>query len=511
MRGGDRRASGVAVVSLDSYGGRMLPQVHPGLAMGFYFFPRGGSAQVARYLCRALDGTRWKPSLFAGSIGSESESSNAHRFFSGIDCEALDYAPALSDFRAGADAMAAAIPMPASYEDKLGVPDRIFFELDDAAFHRQVASWSRFLASHTSSRPAVVHLHHLTPMHEAAREVWPGVPIITHLHGTELKMLMAAQGDTTTDGHGRWQHEWVEHMQRWAGNSARIVVVAAHDEQLVQKLLPVDGQRVVAIASGVDTDVFAPRARTAAQRCALWNRFLVDEPRGWRAAGPEGSIRYRVEDLSAFTDSEGHAVPVVLFAGRFMKFKRLQLLIEAHHAMRATTSCRSVLIVAGGFPNEWEGEHPYDTVQRLGAEGVFFVGWRDHNDLSEILNCSDVFAAPSVDEPFGLVYLEAMASGIPPIGTSTGGPLSFINVDHIRPTGWLVPPDDVAATTQALIEAISNPVERVERGRRAAQFVREHYSWASTAQSFARLYDEVTDEPTCSKRSGGALPAIGVA
>lgn len=511
MRGVDRHASGVAVVSLDSYGGRMLPQVHPGLAMGFYFFPRGGSAQVARYLCRALDGTRWKPTLFAGSIGSESESSDAHRFFSGIDCEALDYAPALSDFRAGADAMAAAVPMPASYEDKLGVPDRIFFELDDAAFHRQVASWSRFLASHLQSRPSVVHLHHLTPMHEAAREVWPDVPIITHLHGTELKMLSAAQGDTTTDGRGRWQHEWVEHMQRWAGNSARIVVVGAHDEQLVQKLLPVDGQRVVAIASGVDTDVFAPRTRTAAQRNALWNRFLVDEPRGWRAAGREGSIRYRVEDLSAFTDSEGHSVPVVLFAGRFMKFKRLQLLIEAHHAMRATTSCRSVLIVAGGFPNEWEGEHPYDTVRRLGAEGVFFVGWRDHTDLSEILNCSDVFAALSVDEPFGLVYLEAMASGIPPIGTSTGGPLSFINVDHVRPTGWLVPPDDVAATTRALVEAISNPVERVERGRRAAQFVREHYSWASTAQSFARLYDEVTDEPTCSKRSGGALPAIGVA
>jgi D-inositol-3-phosphate glycosyltransferase len=498
-------------VSLHSYGRQMLPQVNPALAMGFYFFPRGGSAQVARYLCRALDGTRWKPTLFSGSVGSTSESSNAHRFFSGIDCVAIDYSSAVSGFRAGADAMAAAVPMPASYEDKPGVPDRIFFELDDAAYDLQVDSWSRFLIAHTGRRPAVVHLHHLTPMHEAVHAVWPDVPVITHLHGTELKMLGAASDVAAPQGRQRWKGQWVARMRRWAGDAARIVVVAAHDELLAQKLLPVEGQRIVAIASGVDTDVFAPRARSAAQRLALWKRFLVDEPRGWRADAGEGSIRYRVDDLSAFTDSEGHAVPVVLFAGRFMKFKRLQLLIEAHHAMRTTTSCRSVLIVAGGFPNEWEGEHPYDTVQRLGAEGVFFVGWRDHTDLAEILNCSDVFAAPSVDEPFGLVYLEAMASGIPPIGTTTGGPLSFINVDVARPTGWLVPPDDIPATTRALVEAISNPVERIERGRRAAQFVRQHYSWASTAQSFARLYDEVTDEPTRSSGAGGAFPTIGVA
>ena len=51
--------------------------------------------------------------------------------------------------------------------------------------------------------------------------------------------------------------------------------------------------------------------------------------------------------------------------------------------MRSTTGCRSVLVVAGGFPGEWEGEHPYDTVRRLGATGVFFVGWQDHDDLAE--------------------------------------------------------------------------------------------------------------------------------
>ena len=243
----------------------------------------------------------------------------------------------------------------------------------------------------------------------------------------------------------------------------------------------------------------------------MWKRWLVEEPRGWRPGEPAGSIRYHESDLAAFTDPDGQPVPVVLFVGRFMRVKRLQLLIEAHHVMQSTMACRSVLVVTGGFPGEWEGEHPYDTVKRLGAEGVFFAGWRDHDELADILNCSDVFAAPAVDEPFGLVYLEAMATEIPPIATSTGGPRSFVNVDGEHPTGWLVPPDDVAATARALAEAVSDRATRVERGRRSAQFVRENYSWTCAASSFARLYEEVIDATTRSKRSEAERSTFGLA
>ena len=486
----------------------MLPHGNLDLAMGFYFFPRGGSAQVARYLCRALSGTRWRPKVFSGSMGTRADDSNARRFFEGVTCEPLDYTAAQSEWRGGGDAMSTAVPMPASFEDKAGVPDRIILGLDNDAFDRQVASWTRFFAGSAGQRPDVVHLHHLTPMHEAVGRVWPGVPIVTHLHGTELKMLLAVHDGTIPSRPGRFNSEWVARMQRWAGGSDRVVVVGAHDAQLVQTLLPVDPRRVTSIAGGVDTDVFSPRAHSPAQRMTMWRRWLVDEPRGWRPGEPAGSIRYSADDLSAFTDGHGRPVPVVMFAGRFMRFKRLQLLIEAHHVMRSTTGCPSVLVVAGGFPCEWEGEHPYDTVRRLGAEGVFLAGWRDHHDLSDILSCSDIFAAPAVDEPFGLVYLEAMASGVPPIGTTTGGPMSFINVDPDHPTGWLVPPDDVRATADALAEAVSLPSLRSERGRRCAEFVRENYSWGASAKSFARIYDELADAPTGSRPSSSMAPVV---
>ena len=74
-----------------------------------------------------------------------------------------------------------------------------------------------------------------------------------------------------------------------------------------------------------------------------------------------------------------------------------------------------------------------------------------------------------------------------------------------------MPPDDLAATTTALIDAVSGDAERVERGKRAAQFVREHYSWAACADAFATIYDAVIDESTRSKRSELGRSTSGVA
>ena len=71
-----------------------------------------------------------------------------------------------------------------------------------------------------------------------------------------------------------------------------MAVVGALDEQLARELLPVDPVRMATIAGGVDTEVFSPRAFTPTKRLAMWKRWLVDEPRGWRPGGPAGSIRY---------------------------------------------------------------------------------------------------------------------------------------------------------------------------------------------------------------------------
>jgi hypothetical protein len=60
-----------------------------------FFFPRGGSAQVARSLTRALPAAGWQLTLAAGSLGQPGEPTHAGSFFTGIDVHALDYSPAL--------------------------------------------------------------------------------------------------------------------------------------------------------------------------------------------------------------------------------------------------------------------------------------------------------------------------------------------------------------------------------------------------------------------------------
>lgn len=483
----------------------MLPRLDPDVMMGFYFSPRGGSAQVARYLCLALGDGRWAPRLFTGSVGAPNETGHAGSFFQGIDCDWIDYSAAQAAWSRGKDPMELPVPMHASFEAKPNVPDRSFLDLDDHAYARQVASWTSLFRGHAAHAPRVVHLHHLTPMHQAVRNVWPKAPVITHLHGTELKMLASVQGSASgssvasdrgarqaRDDRHRWSTQWTRRMRRWAADSHRLITVSAQDRELASALLDVDGERITTIANGVDTDVFCVEASPApADRMASWRSWLVDEPKGWLPGGEVGSIRYQLSDLDAFLGDDSDRARIVLFVGRFMAFKRLQLLVEAHHAMRVAGHRRSVLVIAGGYPGEWEGEHPYDTVRRLGAEDVFFVGWRDHHELAKILGCVDVFAAPSVDEPFGLVYLEAMAAGVAPIATATGGPLQFINVDPTQPTGWLVEPDSREDLVTALVEAVSDE-QRSSRGKLAAHFVREHYSWARTADAFADVYEEVS-------------------
>ena len=59
--------------------------------MGLIFYPRGGSAQVARYLSRALVESGWEVVLASGSLGSPGEHTHAATFFDGLHVEAADY------------------------------------------------------------------------------------------------------------------------------------------------------------------------------------------------------------------------------------------------------------------------------------------------------------------------------------------------------------------------------------------------------------------------------------
>ncbi len=81
-----------------------------------------------------------------------------------------------------------------------------------------------------------------------------------------------------------------------------------------------------------------------------------------------------------------------------------------------------------------------------------------------VLAACDALVMASVNDSYPQAPLEAMAVGLPVIATTSGGFPLMINLDHTRPTGWLVPPDDEAAFAEAMIEAVNQPEQIARRG-----------------------------------------------
>jgi glycosyltransferase involved in cell wall biosynthesis len=438
--------------------------------MGVLFFPRGGSAQVIRYLARSLPAAGWDVSVACGSLGGPGEESNAATFYEGIDVHALDYGEA-DEFQP-------------SYEDRPGAPDRVFARVGDDGYERLVAAWERQLAEAGAGEADVLHLHHLTPVHEAAERAFPNVPRMGHLHGTELLMLQEVEAGPP-DG---WDHAeaWAERMRRWARGCERLFVLSPDAVRRVPGLLGVEPERVVWAPNGFDPDGFRREPAGPEERLALWRRWLCERPRGWDESGEPGSVSYDEEQLEPFRVGG----PVLLYVGRFTEVKRIPLLIRAHARAREALERPAPLVLLGGFPGEWEGEHPLAVVRETGDSDVFLAGWRGHDDLPSGLNAADLLVLPSVREQFGQVLVEAMACGLPVLAVDAYGPAEI--VDQGR-TGWLVPADDEDAMVEALVEGASDAGERERRGAAAYEEARARYSWPSLARGVAQIYDDVRD------------------
>jgi glycosyltransferase involved in cell wall biosynthesis len=447
--------------------------------MALMFFPRGGSAQVARYVARALPGAGWDVTLVAGSLGDSSEASNAGVFFKGVeDLRPVDYTEA----RSAADPLAADTPFQPSFEDRADAPDKVFASVSDADYERLVSFWEGVLGDAGAADAHVLHLHHLTPMNEAAARAFPSVPVVGHLHGTELLMLKAIE-DGPPAG---WEHAeaWAERLRSWAQRCEKLLVLSPDAVERVPSLLGVEAERVVWAPNGFEPESFDRRPLEGAERRALWRHWLVEDPRGWDPSKDckPGSVSYSEDDLDVLDGT------VLVYSGRFTEVKRLPLLIRAFARAQERFSGPAGLVLIGGYPGEWEGEHPLSVVRSVGASGVFLAGWRGHDDLPDGLNASDAVVLPSVHEQFGQVLVEGMACGLPCVAVDAHGPATIVDDGS---TGWLVPPDDEDAMVEALVEVVNDPAERRRRGEAAYRVARERYSWPALVEKLAAVYEEV--------------------
>lgn len=431
---------------------------------GVMFFPRGGSAHVARALAGELEALGHGVTIVSGSLpGGHGD---AREFYAGLDVRPVDF-------------VAGDAPLHPSFEDRPGAVDPCFAMVGPVAYEKHVAAWGRALAAAGAAEADVLHLHHLTPLHEAARRVAPGVPVVGHLHGTELLMLERIAAGAPA----HWHHAraWEQRMRRWAQGCDRLLLLAEGQQARAQALLGVDPARCVVVPNGFDPESFAP---SGVDRARFWRRHLVDAPRGWRPGGEEGSVAYRPEQLAALATG-----PVLVSCGRFTAVKRTGLLIEAWTLAQRRTRARGALVLLGGHPGEWEGEHPADAIARTGAEDVFLAGWHGHDELPDFLNAADALVLASVREQFGLVLVEAMACGKACVAVDAFGPAEIVQDGR---TGWLVPPDDGAALADAMVAVCDDDPERERRGRAARPLALERYGWPALAERVAEVLADAT-------------------
>jgi glycosyltransferase involved in cell wall biosynthesis len=445
--------------------------------MGVYFYPRGGSAHVNRSIARQLERNGLEVTVLSGSRSDLGEAASAPSFYAGLDPQTIDFTPAIESpdplRHRGA---AGTAPIHGSYESRPGAVDPVLASLGAEEFELQVEAWSAALAEAAAPGVDVLYLHHLTPLNEAAARVLPGVPVVGHVHGTELLMLEQIEAGAPAD----WTHaeEWAERLRRWAAGCQRIVLNDVGGLPRATSLLRLEESHFACIPNGFEP-VFSPGP---VDRRAHWRRHLVEEPRGWRPGSEAGSVGYREEDLDALEGT------VLLSVGRFTEVKRLPLLVEAFARAQEQLSEPAALVLIGGHPGEWEGEHPDETIERIGARNVFLAGWHGHAELPPFLRAGDLLVHASVREQFGLVLAEAMACELPVIAVNRGGPALIVDDPE---TGWLVEPDDVEALAGAIVEAVADAEERRARARRSREKAVACYSWSHLGEELAEIVRKV--------------------
>jgi D-inositol-3-phosphate glycosyltransferase len=304
---------------------------------------------------------------------------------------------------------------------------------------------------------AVLHSHYwlsgLVALDLARRwDRWP-VPVVHMFHTMGAIKNAVARGSSDVEPEERVRAE-----ERIAAEADRLVASNWVERADLAWHAKADIGRIAVIPCGVDLDLFYPR-----------------DPRAARARLGLPAER------------------VLLFVGRLTPIKGLETLLRALAAARADglgeTAFR--LVVVGGDKEErWDG--PSARLRRLARDlgvgaWVDFRGPQPQDVLPDYYAAADLCVMPSRYESFGMVALEAMACGVPVVGSRVGG-LNATVQDGV--TGLLVAEGDVDALARGIAGLLSDEGRRRALGRQAVEWA-GRFGWPCVARKVAELYGEL--------------------
>lgn len=155
-----------------------------------------------------------------------------------------------------------------------------------------------------------------------------------------------------------------------------------------------------------------------------------------------------VNEIFTFKELPVNSDFIFTFIGTLNKRKRIMFLIKAFEKF-CTKNTKMLIVGAGPEKNELE---EYILKSPVLINNVKLLGFLDRGQIVDVLSKSNVFILPSAYEPFGVVYIEAMAIGRPVIATKNGGANDIINDSN----GYLIDVDNEEQLINAMRNMINN-------------------------------------------------------
>ena len=248
-------------------------------------------------------------------------------------------------------------------------------------------------------------------------------------------------------------YQWLE--ERLVLRSARWVAATTDDYARHSRLKHLPPDHVVVLPNGVDTDSFRP--------------------------GLDASPFRRRYGLG----NDDHVIVFVGALDRAHYFKGVSVLLDA---VARLPTVRLVVVGDGDLRADYQHAAAVANVEHR----VQFVGAIADAELPYHYALADVVVLPSTTrgEAFGLVLIEAMASGIPVIATTLPG--VRVVVDH-GTNGLLVPPGDAVALAEAIAELMSDATRRRRMGHEGRRKAETLYEWRLRGPDLERLYLRALD------------------
>jgi glycosyltransferase involved in cell wall biosynthesis len=283
-------------------------------------------------------------------------------------------------------------------------------------------------------QPDVIHAQHLWITPYAASK--SGIPYVITVHGTDL---MGFRKDT----------RYHKFALEGAENAGKIITISRQVHNDTLELYKLPEEKLQLNPNGFDDDIFYVKQ---VDKQALFKKF------GWNFQ-PE---------------------KIISFVGKFTDFKGIDILINA--APKITKEFPKVIIALAG-----DGQLMPDMKQlasELNLHNIYFLGHQTQQDVASLYNLAEVSIVPSRIEPFGLVAIEALACGTPVVATRAGGLPDFVN-DQV---GKLVEMENPEALADTIISELKNNSKQT-KGKAAAKYAIDNYSWNKTLQNVIRIYE----------------------